>query len=135
MLGEAAAGVPDVPGDEVVPDEGEREEYAGRDENGHPEEAAVEVEGLIADGSEEPLDAAPSVVGLSPAGALAGETFPVVLVVGAFDGDGLAAAARLALDARGRGDGVRLPHGGWGATTATRSAPVGPLRWARTRFT
>jgi hypothetical protein len=82
--------------DEVVSDEGERQEHAGGDEAGHPEEPTVEVEGLIPDASEEPLDATAPVVGLRPGGALPGETLPVALVVGVLDGDGLAAAARLA---------------------------------------
>jgi hypothetical protein len=109
-LAQAASGVPGVQADEVVPDERDLHEQAGRHQSGHPEEASVDVEGLVPDGSEEAFDAAAAVIRLRPAGALPREGLPVALVLGVLDGDGLAASARLALDAAGGGgERVRLP--------------------------
>ncbi len=111
-FGPAADGVPGVEPDEVVAYEGEGEQGGRRGEAGHPDEAAIDAQGLVAGRAEESFDEGAAVEGLGLRSALPRQRLPVAFVVGVLDGDGLAAAARLALEAGGRRDGMRHPHRG-----------------------
>lgn len=72
-LGSPASGVPRVQADEVVTDEGDRQEQSGGDESGLPEEGAVDAQPLVAVGADEPLDeGAPIETTAPPGGTLKG---------------------------------------------------------------
>ena len=67
-LGSSACGVPSVEADEVVADQGDGQEYSGRDESGLSEEAAVDAQALVAVRADQTFDEGAPIERQRPAG-------------------------------------------------------------------
>jgi len=67
-LGSSACGVPSVEADEVVADQGDGQEYSGRDESGLSEEAAVDAQALVAVRADQTFDEGALIERQRPAG-------------------------------------------------------------------